>query len=101
MRSLLSASSVAHSQMLLLALPKSAIHKSENPAEDTMHCLWSVLTWSMSHMFFGKFPEKAADGKDWQHKSARGQKAGSLLNLHGLCGMIFAITADGEFFQNQ
>ena len=87
--------------MLPLALPKPAIHKSEILAEDTRHCLWSVLTWSMQHMYFGKFPEKAADGKDWQHKSARGQKAGTLLNSAGLCGMIFAITADGEFFQNE
>ena len=101
MRSLPSSSSVAHSQMLPLALPKPAIHKSEILAEDTRHCLWSVLTWSMQHMYFGKFPEKAADGKDWQHKSPRGQKAGTLLNSAGLCGMIFAITAGGEFFQNE
>ena len=65
-----------------------------------MHCLWSVLAWSMQHMYFGKFPEKAADGKGWQHKLARSQKAGTLLNSAGLCGMIFAITADGGFFQN-
>ena len=87
--------------MLPLALPKPAIHKSEILAEDTMHCLWSVLTWPMQHMYCGKFLEKAADGKDWQHKSPRGQKAGTLLNSAGLCGMIFAITADGRFFQNE
>ena len=52
-------------------------------------------------MYFGKFPEKAADSKDWQHKSPRSQKAGTLLNSAGLCGMIFAITAGGEFFQNE
>ena len=40
MRSLLSSSNVANSQMLLLAIPKSAIHKSKNKAEDTMHCIW-------------------------------------------------------------
>ena len=46
MRSILSSAPVAHSQMLLVALPKSAVHKSDNPAADTMHCLWAVLTWS-------------------------------------------------------
>ena len=50
-------------------------------------------------MFYGKFPERDYQGKEWPHKSPRAKKAGSLLNSQGLCGMIFAITADGEFFK--
>lgn len=102
MRSLLSASNVAHSQMLLVAIPKSAVNKSPNPEEDTMTCLWNILVWSLSYMFFGKHPEQDHQGREWHPKmSARAQKAGSLLNSHGLCGMVFAISADGEFFQNE
>ena len=55
----------------------------------------------MCHMFYGKFPERDYQGKEWPHKSPRAKKVGSLLNSQGLCGMIFAITADGEFFQNE
>ena len=101
MRSLLSASSVAHSQMLLVAIPKSAVNKPPKPEEDTMACLWAILVWSLSYMFYGKHPEQDHQARDWHPKSARVQKAGSLLNSHALCGMVFAISADGEFFQNE
>ena len=56
---------------------------------------------SPSHMFFGKFPERDHQEKEWSSKSPRAKKAGSLLNSHGVCGMAFAINADGEFFQNE
>ena len=88
MRSLLSASSVAHSQMLLVAIPKSAVNKSPKPEEDTMACLWAILVWSLSYMFYGKHPEQDHQARDWHPKSARAQKAGSLLNSHALCGMV-------------
>ena len=43
MRSFLSSSSVSMSQMLLAAIPKAAINKSEKLEEDTMHQIWKVL----------------------------------------------------------
>ena len=46
MRSLLSSSSVSMSQMLLAAIPKAAVNKSEKLEEDTMHHIWKVLVWS-------------------------------------------------------
>ena len=101
MRSILSSAPVAHSQMLLVALPKSAVHKSDNPAEDTMHCLWAVLTWSLSHMFFGKFPERNHLEQEWRPKSSRAKLAGQKLNNGGKAGIVFALSADGEFFQNE
>lgn len=100
-RSLLSASNVALSQLLLVAIPKSAVHKSDIPAEDTMTCLWSILTWSLSHMFFGKFPERDHIEHEWMPKTPRAKKAGTKLNKEGHCGLVFAISADGEFFQNE
>lgn len=91
MRSILSSAPVAHSQMLLVALPKSAVHKSDNPAEDTMHCLWAVLTWSLSHMFFGKFPERNHLEQEWNPKSSRAKLAGQKLNNGGKAGIVFAL----------
>ena len=52
-------------------------------------------------MFYGKFPEKDFQAKDWPTKSTRSKQAGSLLHSDGLCGVIYAISADGEFFQNE
>ena len=89
------------SQLLLVAIPKSAVHKSDIPAEDTMTCLWSILTWSLSHMFFGKFPERDHLEHEWSPKTPRAKKAGTKLNKEGHCGLVFAISADGEFFQNE
>jgi len=100
MRSLLSSANVGLSQMLLAALPKSAVHQSTNPAEDTLVQLWRILKWSLDHMYYGKFPEMNHQGKPWPAKSKRGEVAGSQLHSQGLCGMIFSITADGEFHQN-
>ena len=56
MRSLLSSSSVSMSQMLLAAIPKAAVNKSEKLEEDTMHQIWKVLVWSFKHMFEGRYP---------------------------------------------
>jgi len=32
--------------MLLAAIPKAAVNKSEKLEEDTMHHIWKVLVWS-------------------------------------------------------
>ena len=52
-------------------------------------------------MFYGKFPEKDHAGRDWPAKSARATTAGKKLNSHNFCGCIWAITGDGEHFQNE
>ena len=66
-----------------------------------MEQLWKVLCWSMGHMFFGKHPEKDHQGKVWDAKSTRKAVAGSALHSMGYAGCIFAISADGEFQQNE
>lgn len=59
MRSLLSKASVAHSQMLLAAIPKTAMHKCQADAgKDTMCQIWKILAWSMEHLFYGKFQKQ-------------------------------------------
>ena len=102
MRSLLSASSVALSQLLLVAIPKSAVHKSDIPGQDTMNCLWSILTWSLSHMFFGKFPERGHLEHEWSSKTPRAKKAGAKLVIvvWSLPSCWWWVFSDGEFFQN-
>ena len=101
MRSLLSAANVGSSQLLLFAIPKACIHKSSNLEEDTMHQVWKVLQWSFSYMFFGKHPEKDHLGMKWAPKSWRASKAGAHLSESALHGWLFAITGDGEYFQNE
>ena len=101
MRSLLSKASVAHSQMLLAAIPKTAMHKCQADAgKDTMCQIWKILAWSMEHLFYGKFPETDDLGNAWPPKSQRALNAGQQLH-NGYKGIIFAITGDLEFYQNE
>lgn len=100
MRSLLSSSNVSTSQLLLAAVPKSCISKSDKDSEDTMRCLWEVLAWSFTHIYYGKWPEFDHAGRAWPQKSMRKARAGSPLNPDGYSGVIWSITADGEYMQN-
>ena len=52
-------------------------------------------------MFFGKHPEKDHLGMKWNPKSWRASKAGVHLSESALHGWLFAITGDGEYFQNE
>lgn len=101
MRSLLSASNVATSQLLLAAVPKACCNKSDDPELDTMTAVWEVLVWSFQHMFYGKHPEFDHQGKAWAVKSKRAQAAGIHLQAGKLRGCLFCISADGEYFQNE
>ena len=96
--SMFSAANVGSSQLLLFAIPKGCIHKTSNLEEDTMHQVWKVLQWSFSYMFFGKHPDL---GMKWNPKSWRASKAGVHLSESALHGWLFAITGDGEYFQNE
>ena len=71
MRSLLGSSNVSTSQLLLAAVPKSCISKSDKDSEDTMRCLWEVLAWSFTHIYYGKWPEFDHAGRAWPQKSMR------------------------------
>lgn len=101
MRSLLSASNVATSQLLLAAVPKACCNKSDDPELDTMTAVWEVLVWSFQHMFYGKHPEFDHQGKAWAVKSKRAQAAGTHLQAGKLRGCLFCISADGEYLQNE
>ena len=101
MRSLLSAANVASSQLLIFAIPKGCIHKSTNVEEDTMVQVWKVLQWSFSYMLYGKHPGKDHLGMKWNPKSWRAPKAGVHLSESALHGWRFAITGDGEYFENE
>ena len=61
MRSILSSAPVAHSQMLLHYLNQQCT---------------SLTTRSLSHMFFGKFPERNHLEQEWRPKSSRAKLAG-------------------------
>lgn len=52
-------------------------------------------------MFFGKFPERNHLEQEWNPKSSRAKLAGQKLNNGGKAGIVFALSADGEFFQNE
>ena len=56
MQSLLSSSSVSMSEMLLAAIPKAAVNKSEKLEEDTMHHIWKAMVWSFKQMIEGRYP---------------------------------------------
>ena len=99
-RSLLSDENVSSSQMLLAAVPKSCQNKTADFKDDTMSAVWEVLTWSFSHLFYGKYPEHDHLGKAWPQKSQRAEKAGSHLWEDKLRGTLFQFSADGEFLQN-
>ena len=101
MRSLLSDANVSRSQLLIAVMPKSAMSKSEVKEKDTMEQLWSIVTWSLTHLFHGKHPEKDHLGRAWPDRSPRSRTAGTPLHSQGLCGMIFSITGDGDFYQNE
>ena len=101
-RSLLSAGNVGTTQMLLAAIPKSCISKSEVPEQDTMSCVWKVLVWSFEHCFFGKFPERNHEGKKWTSADKQRQdKAGLPLQTSHTKACLFAVSADGEYLQNE
>ena len=75
MRSILSASNVATSQLLLATVPKACCNKSDEPELDTMTAVWELLVWSFQHMFYGKHPEFDHQGKPWAAKPKRAQAA--------------------------
>ena len=101
MRSLLSSANVAHSQLLLAAIPKGCCNKSTDKAWDTMHHVWNVLVWSLTALHAGTFPEVNHLGHAFAPSSRRGQAAGTSLTLTGLKGFLLSLTGDGEWFQNE
>lgn len=52
-------------------------------------------------MFYGKFPETDHLGNEWNRKDPRSTKAGTALSPSGFCGVLWAISGDGEFYQNE
>ena len=75
MRSLHYDGNVAHSHLLLAAIPKKCVNKSRDESLDTMKCLWKVLAWSFSALFHCKHPDKdhetkAFEKNSWRHKVA-------------------------------
>ena len=63
--------------------------------------VWQILKWSFEHMFFGKHPEKDHLGKLWKKESSRASLAGTPLTPDRKKGVLWAITGDGEYFQNE
>ena len=99
-RAMTSASNVAHSQLFLIGIPKTCVHKSINPHEDTMRCLWSVLKWSFTALLSGKHPAYDHQGKPWKTQAFK-ELANKPLNTLKLKGCVFALTGDLEYFQNE
>ena len=69
---------MATSQLLLIALPKGCISKSQDDeSKDTItHHFWKVLAWSLEATFYNKFPGMDRLGKDWPTGSWRAKMAG-------------------------
>ena len=101
MRSLLSAGNVGCSQLLLVALPKACISKSTNLEQDTMHAIWTVLVWSFRALFEGQHPDTDHLGKAWPVASRRRGVQGQTLHPEKNKAFIFALSGDGEWFQNE
>ncbi|CAJ1430588.1 unnamed protein product [Effrenium voratum] len=101
MRSLLSSANVAHSQLLLAAIPKYCSMLDGGDDENTMHHIWSILKWSFSFMLYNKHPEKDHNGNKWPPNSKRADLAGQPLSANGFSACVFAMTGDGEWFQNE
>ena len=101
MRSLLSSSNVAHSQMLLAAIPKVCVNKSTDESLDTMDCIWKVLSWSFKSMLEGKHPHTDFDGAQFDKSNWRYAVRGKPLLDNDRCAAIFVISGDGEYYQNE
>ena len=100
MRSLVTSSPVAHSQMLLIAMPKICVNKSSDDSLDTMKSVWRILAWSFNALQEGKHPKHNYDGtqfdkSDWRHAV----KGTPLLDNHG--ATLFVISGDLEYYQNE
>ena len=101
MRSLLSSANVAHSQMLLGAVSKACVTKSDDPSWDTMQVLWKVLSWSFKALLQGHHPATDHEGKPFPATSWRHALRGKPLLDKTHCASIFVISGDGEYYQNE
>ena len=89
--------------MLLAATRKACINKSDIAvsSQDAMAQVWKVLVWSFQYLFYGKFPECDHKGRAWPAGSRRAATAGKELHSQKLRGILFCISADGEYFLNE
>lgn len=101
MRSLLSAANVGLSQFLLFSIPKACVNKSDDIEEDTMHHIWRALAWSFEALFRGVHPVADHQGDPWPAGSARARLQGGFLCPAKLRGVVFALSGDGDYFQNE
>jgi hypothetical protein len=101
MRSLLSASSVGNSQMLLGAIPKICVSKSSDESLDTMKVFWKVMAWSFQSLLDGKHPVLNFDGTPFDKTDWRYAVKGTPLLGSGYSAAIFAISGDNEYYQNE
>lgn len=101
MKSVLSKSSTAASQLLLAAMPKQSRNKSQNPDEDTWHEIWKVLAWSFTALFYGKHPKTDPDNKPWPPGSRRQRLAGKPLLPNGIRGWIYCLAGDLDYLCNE
>ena len=101
-RSLLSTGNVAHSQMMLAAIPKSSCKDQVHSNLDTMTQVWKAIVWSFQCLFKGVYPSKDHLGNPLSSKTA--VLAGKSLSLKAQScnrGFVFGFTGDGEWFQNE
>lgn len=100
MRAITSATNVSGSQLFLAGIPKVCVNKSEDPAMDTMTCLWNVLKWSFTALIQGTHPARDHNNQPWHDQTQR-YLANKPLNSRGIKGCIFALTGDLEYYQNE
>lgn len=95
---LLKQGSIKESNLVLASYPKSCTSKIQG--SETWHVIWEWLVWDFHALLANKWPSVDPFGEPFAPGSIRAERAGKMILPSGWAAMIWNISGDMDYFQN-